>query len=171
MQYAIVSSAKPDSVKLNSPVSETGGSRISRNSDESSEIMMSDPDDWRMPVVRYLENPDHIIDRKVRWQALKYAMLDNTLYRRTIDGLLLKCMSLDQSKIVMGEVHEEICGTHKSAHKIKWLFCHVGFYWPTMVNDYFRYYEGCQSCQRFGNVQLAHAVMLHPIIKPCRFRC
>jgi hypothetical protein len=30
-------------------------------------------------------------------------MLDNILYSRTIDGLLLKCLCSDQSKIVMGE--------------------------------------------------------------------
>jgi hypothetical protein len=46
-------------------------------------------------------------------------MLDNTLYRRTIDGLLFKCLGLDQSKIAMGEVHEDICATHQLAHKIK----------------------------------------------------
>jgi hypothetical protein len=41
-------------------------------------------------------------DRKVRRQALKYIMLDNTLYHLTIDGLLLKCLGSDQSKIAMG---------------------------------------------------------------------
>jgi hypothetical protein len=60
-----------------------------------------DPDDWRTPLVRYLENPGHIAGSKVRRQALKYDMLDNTLYRRTINGLLLKCLSLDQSRIPM----------------------------------------------------------------------
>jgi hypothetical protein len=47
-------------------------------------------------------------------------MLDNTLYRRTIDGLLLKCLGSDQSKIVMGEGHECICGSNQLAHKMKW---------------------------------------------------
>jgi hypothetical protein len=93
-------------------------------------------------------------------------MLDNTLYRQTIDDLLLKCLDSDQSKIAMGEVHEGICGTHESAHKMKWLLRHVGFYWPTMLNDCFRYYKGCESCQKFGDVQLVPAAMLHPIIKP-----
>jgi hypothetical protein len=59
------------------------------------------------------------VDRKVRRQALKYIMLDNTLYRRTIDDLLLKCLGSDQSKIAMGEVYEGICSTHQSAHKMK----------------------------------------------------
>jgi hypothetical protein len=76
-------------------------------------------DDWRAPLVRYLENPGHITDRKVQRQALKYVMLDTTLYCRTIDGLLLKCLGSDQSKIAMGEVHECIYGTHQSTHKMK----------------------------------------------------
>ena len=70
----------------------------------------------------------------------------------------------------MGEVHEGICGTHQSALKIKWLLRRGGFYWPTMIPDYFRYYKGCEECQRFGNVQLVPASLLHPIIKPWPFR-
>jgi hypothetical protein len=64
-------------------------------------MMTVDPDDWRTPLVRYLENPGHIADRKVQRQALKYVMLDNTFYCRTIDGLLLKWLGLDQSKIAV----------------------------------------------------------------------
>jgi hypothetical protein len=69
-----------------------------------------------------------------------------------MDGLLLKCLGLDQSKIAMGEVHEDICGTHQSAYKIKWLLHHTGFYLPTMLNDCFMYYKGCESCQKFRDV-------------------
>jgi hypothetical protein len=72
-------------------------------------------------------------------------VLDNTLYHRTIDGLLLKGLGSKQSKIAMGEVHEGIYGTHQSAHKMKWLLRRAGFYWPTMISDYFRYYKGCES--------------------------
>jgi hypothetical protein len=70
----------------------------------------------------------------------------HTLYRRTIDVLLFKCLGSNQSRIAMEEVHEGICGTHQSVHKMKWLLHCVGFYWPTMLNDYFRYYKGCESC-------------------------
>jgi hypothetical protein len=70
----------------------------------------------------------------------------------------------------MGVVHEGICGTHQSAHKIKWLLRRAGFYWSTMLNDCFRYYKSWESCQKFGVVQLTHAAMLHPVIKPWPFR-
>jgi hypothetical protein len=38
-----------------------------------------------------------------------------------------------------------------------------------MINDYFRHYKGCESCQRFKNIQLTPIAMLHPIIKSWTF--
>jgi hypothetical protein len=95
------------------------GPKFFRNLDETSETMTVDPDDWRTSLVHFLENPGHITDRKVQRQSLKYVMLHNTLYHQTIDDLLLECLGSEQSKIAMGEVHEGICGTHQSAHKMK----------------------------------------------------
>lgn len=111
-----------------------------------------EPDDWRIPLVNYLKNPGQTRDRKIRRQALKYVLLDDELYRRRIDGLLLKCLGSDQSRVAMGEVHEGICGTHQSAHKMRWLLKRAGFYWPTMLDNCFRYYKGCEACQKFGNI-------------------
>jgi hypothetical protein len=79
MYGAIICSAELSSAKPDGSVSETGRSIISRISDKASETTTVDPDDWRTPLVRYLENSGHIADRKVRRQVLKYVMLDNTL--------------------------------------------------------------------------------------------
>nr|ABA97489.1 retrotransposon protein, putative, unclassified [Oryza sativa Japonica Group] len=127
-------------------------------------------EDWRIPLIQYLKDPTLKVDRKIRRQAFKYTLLDGDLYRRNIDGVLLKCLDKDQSKVVMGEVHEGICGTHQSAHKMNWLLRRAGFYWPKMIDDCFKYYRGCEACQWFGNVQLAPAAVLNPIIKPWPFR-
>jgi hypothetical protein len=81
MHSATICYVEPNLAKPDGPVSETGGSGMSRNLDEPSKTAMTDPDDWKTPLIRYLENPDHIADRKVQRQALKYVMLDNTLYR------------------------------------------------------------------------------------------
>jgi hypothetical protein len=89
MHSAKICSAGPSLAKPDVPKLETGGSGISKGLNDLSEAMMAHPDDWRTHLVHYLVNPDHIADRKVWRQALKYVMLDNILYRRTIDGLLL----------------------------------------------------------------------------------
>jgi transposase InsO family protein len=39
-----------------------------------------------------------------------------------------------------------------------------------MIEDCFKYYRGCEACQRFGNVQLAPTAALNPIIKPWPFQ-
>jgi transposase InsO family protein len=69
----------------------------------------------------------------------------------------------------MGEVGEGICGMHQSTPKMKWLLHRAGFCWLTMMADCFRYYKGCEECQKFRSIQLVHAAMLHPIIKPWTF--
>jgi hypothetical protein len=42
-------------------------------------------------------------------------------------------------------------------------------YWPSMLKDCFRYYKGCEECQKFGRVQAVSATMLHPVLNPWPF--
>jgi hypothetical protein len=129
----------------------------------------ADLHDWRTPLVAYLRDPSVKVDKSVRRSAFKYVLHNDELYRRTVEDLLLKCLGTDQARIAMGEVHEGICGMHQSAPKMKWLLHRAGFYWPTMMTDCFRYNKGYEECQRFRNIQLVSAAMLHPIIKPWPF--
>jgi hypothetical protein len=39
-----------------------------------------------------------------------------------------------------------------------------------MLEDYFKYYKGCQACQRFGKIQIVLASVMNPIINPWPFR-
>jgi hypothetical protein len=82
----------------------------------------------------------------VRWQTLKYTVIDGSLYRRAMEGLLLKCLSEEEAKLTMGEVHEGMCGAHQSAHKMRWMLWRVGVYWLTMLGDCFKYYKECEAC-------------------------
>jgi hypothetical protein len=97
-------------------------------------------------------------------------LVDGDLYHRTADDLLLNCLDSEQAKVAMGEVHQGICGTHHLAPKMKWLLRRGGFYWPTMIADYFWYYKGCIECQKFGNIHLVPTAMMYPIIKLCPIR-
>ena len=70
----------------------------------------------------------------------------------------------------MGEVLEGICGAHQSAYKMKWIIRRTRYFWPTILEDCFGYYKGCQNCQCFGNIQKSPASAMNPIIKPWSFR-
>jgi hypothetical protein len=97
-------------------------------------------------------------------------LIDNELYRQTVDDVLLKCLGLDDVIFVMVKVHEGIFGTHQLSPKMKWQLRRFGFYWSNMIVDCFKYYKGCQVCQKFGDLQLVPTAKLHPIIKSWPFR-
>ena len=84
-------------------------------------IISAEAQDWRVPLMSYLRDPGRGAERNIRRLAFKYVLIDDELYRRTAEDLLLKCLDSDQACVSMGEVHEGICGTHQSAPKMKWL--------------------------------------------------
>jgi hypothetical protein len=77
--------------------------------------------DWRLPLLECIRDPGNTTDKKVKQQVLKYMLLDDDLYRRTIDGMLLKCLGEEQAKVAVWEVHDGIYGAHQSAYKMNWL--------------------------------------------------
>jgi hypothetical protein len=130
-------------------------------------------------VIKYMLHNPIMSGRIGKWAYalieydLAYApnsLMSDEVYRRTVNDVLLKCLGPDDAILAMAEVHEGICGTHQPAPKMKWLLRRSGFYWPNMIADCFKYYKGCQVCQKFGDLQLVPAAELHPIIKPCPFR-
>ena len=125
--------------------------------------------DWRKEIIDYLKNPSKKVERRIKFQATKYVLLEDELYYRTIDGVLLKCLGNDEAKSLIGEIHEGVCGAHQSAFKMKWMIRRNGYYWPTILEDCFKYFKGCQGCQKFGNIQRAPASAMNLIIKPCPF--
>jgi hypothetical protein len=119
---------------------------IQEGQDESARSTLTTREDWRKGLVEYIKNPSGTQDRKVKRQALKYTMIDEKLFCQSAEGLLLRCLSEEEAKVAMGEVHKGLCGTHQSAHKMCWTLKRVGVYWPTMLMDCFKYHKGCEAC-------------------------
>ena len=49
--------------------------------------------DWRIEIADYLRNPTRKVTRKLRYKSTKYVLLDDQLYYKTVDGVLLKCLN------------------------------------------------------------------------------
>jgi hypothetical protein len=78
--------------------------------------------------------------------------VEDDLYYQTIDGVLLKWLGIEESKVLIGEIHKRVCGTHQLAYKMKWMISRNGYFWLTILEDCFEYYKGCQDCQKFRNI-------------------
>lgn len=48
--------------------------------------------DWRKPIVKYLENQSGIVSRKTKYRALSYVIIRNGLFKNTNEEVILKCL-------------------------------------------------------------------------------
>ncbi|WJX26318.1 hypothetical protein P8452_15256 [Trifolium repens] len=126
--------------------------------------------DWRKPIVKYLENPSGITDRKVKYKVLSYTIIGNELFKKTPEGILLKCLSENEAFLAITNVHSGSCGAHQAGHKMKWLLFRRGLYWSSMLKDCIEFAKSCQECQRHAGIQHVPASELHSVIKPWPFR-
>jgi hypothetical protein len=96
--------------------------------------------------------------------------MGNELFKKTPEGILLKCLGENKAYLALSSVHSGACGAHQAGHKMKWLLFKYGMYWPTMLKDCIEFAKGCQECQIHAGIQHAPASELHTIIKPWPFR-
>ncbi|XP_072060156.1 uncharacterized protein [Arachis hypogaea] len=72
--------------------------------------------DWRTPFLKYINTGtkprDELNPQHFRRKASFYTRIAGELYRRGFSQPLLKCLSEDEAKEVMDEVHEGVCGNH-----------------------------------------------------------
>ncbi|CAJ2642293.1 unnamed protein product [Trifolium pratense] len=178
-----LSSQEPAHLELSTP--KLGGAHMShneiKNSDQKIDCNIYDEfqvfvidnlvnGDWRKPIVEYLENPIGNAPRKIKYRASNYVIIGNELFKKTLEGILLKCLSETEAYIAISDVHSGACGSHQSGHKMKWLLFRQGMYWPSMLKDCIDFAKGCQECQKHAGIQHVPASELHSIIKPWPFR-
>ena len=85
----------------------TGNAAVGSDSAKKGDsIVSAEAQDWRVPLISYLRDPGRGAERNIRRLAFKYVLIDDELYRRTVEDLLLKCLDSDQDQVAMGEVHE-----------------------------------------------------------------
>ncbi|GMP93460.1 hypothetical protein CsSME_00043281 [Camellia sinensis var. sinensis] len=129
-----------------------------------------DTPDWRQVYIDYLkegtlpESPRDIAHLKRR--ARRYFLDQDKLYRRSIEGTPLRCLSKEESDLVLGRAHEI---EHQGGARLFEQLIHLGYYWPTMESDASHHVKRCQTCQKHGNLIHAPAVDLHSIRTPWPF--
>jgi len=118
-------------------------------------ISIMEDADWRQPLINYLEHgklpedPYHMT--AVRQRAPHFIHYKGTLYRRSFDGLFLRCVGKKEGDQAMEKAHSGVCGAHRSGPKLYHQIKRMCYYWPTMVKDCIDYAKTCEACQLHAN--------------------
>ncbi|KAL0533123.1 hypothetical protein IC582_030338 [Cucumis melo] len=127
-----------------------------------------DEEDWRQPIIDYLEHgklptdPRHRAE--IRRRVARFIYYKDTLYRRSYEGLLLRCLGKEESTKALEEAHSGICGAHQSGQMLQYQLKRMGSYWPTMIHDSMHFAKYCEACQFHANFIHQPPEPLHPTI-------
>ena len=114
------------------------------------------PPFWMDPIRLYIATGElpNDIDKahKVRIQSSRFSMIDGQLYKRSLGGSYLMCLTPEQGQYVLAELHEGICGNHPEGRTLAHRAHTHGYYWPTMKSDAADYVKKCDPCQRMSPI-------------------
>jgi hypothetical protein len=112
---------------------------LKREFEESSFV----EEDWRMPLKAKLMSLVAAADFK---EIKDYTLIFGELYHRLPRAVLARCISIQEAKRKLIEVHEKTCEDGGGIS----LYCRLqrlGYYWPNMSKEVADLQSQCQTCQ------------------------
>ena len=131
------------------------------------------PPSWTDPIRLYIATGELPNDRdkahKVLIQSARLSMIDRQLYKRSLGGLYLMCLTPEQGQYVLAKLHEGICRNHPRGRTLAHRAHTQGYYWPIMKSNAFNYVKKCNPCQRMSPILKSLAQDLVSISSPWPF--
>jgi hypothetical protein len=87
---------------------------------------------------------------KIIIRSKNYVLVGDNLYRRAMSsGVLLKCISREEGKEIINEIHSGCCSNHAASRTLVGKTFRTGFYWPTALKHAEELVRKCNGCQMF----------------------
>ena len=114
------------------------------------------PPSWMDPIRLYIATRELPNNRsrahKVQVQSARFSLVDGLLYKRSLGGPYLKCLTPEQGQYVLAELHEGICKNHSGGRTLAHRAHTQGYYWPVMKSDAADYVRKCDPYQRMSPI-------------------
>ena len=82
--------------------------------------------------------------------------MNGILFKKDLQGILLRCVRLDQVDHILHQFHEGLAGGHFSPRAIAIKVMKAGYYWPNVFKDTHSWVSKCKKISIFaGKEKLA----------------
>jgi hypothetical protein len=106
---------------------------------------------------------DTVQAKRIIRRSKAFVVLQGKLYKRSITGVLQRCVTPQEGQEILRDIHTGVCGHHASSKSIAAkAFC-AGFYWLTAIEDAKDIVRKCEACQRFASRPHVPVAELQPI--------
>ncbi|XP_051229240.1 uncharacterized protein [Lolium perenne] len=94
--------------------------------------LASDIGDWKEPYISYLEHQVLLMDetepRTLVRRCKSLTIINNELYKRSVTGVFQRCVTADEGRKILRDIHAGDCGHHAGARSIVAKAFRHGFY-------------------------------------------
>jgi len=132
------------------------------------------PFDLRTPfldcLVRCELPEDRSEARRIARRAKSYVIYGESkeLYRRSPTGILQRCITIEEGRKLLEDLHSGACGHHAAPRTLVGNAFRQGFYWPMAVADAIELVRSCHGHQFYAKQTHlpTHALQMIPITWP-----
>ena len=123
--------------------------------------------DWTVPYIAYLlrqELPeDEVEARQIVRRSKAFTVIKGQLCRESVTGVAQRCISPEEGRLILDEMHSGTCGHHASSQTIVDKPYRAGFYWPRANEAAKEIIQRCEGCQFYTNMSHKPAYTLNTI--------
>ena len=113
-------------------------------------ITQGSPDAWISEIRGYLKDnilpDDDVSTERIVRLAKRYVVVEGDLYRHGANDILMRCISQEEGRELLAEIHGGECGNHSSSRTLVGKAIRHGFYWPTVLQDAAELVRSCKAC-------------------------
>jgi hypothetical protein len=111
--------------------------------------------DWTVAFIDYIQehklppsvDPKIAEATHILRHSKGYVLVRGDLYKRgSASGILMKCVSTEEGKEILQEIHEGVCGNHAVSPTLVGKAFRSGFYWRTALADAEALIHRCINC-------------------------
>ncbi|KAK1601299.1 hypothetical protein QYE76_018391 [Lolium multiflorum] len=107
---------------------------------------------WVEPIKEFLINGTLPVDenesRRIQRRSKAYTIINGEVYKRSVTGVLQRCVEPEEGREMLEEIHRGECGHHASSRALVAKVFRHGFYWPTALDNAEDLVRKCNGCQR-----------------------
>jgi hypothetical protein len=128
-----------------------GAGKPGKESIANLEEVMMIKETWMQPYLAYMMNKtlpkDTIKARRIIQQSKAVIILQGKLYKKSITGVLQRCITTQEGQDILKDIHVGVCGHHASNRAIAAKAFRVGFFWLTAIEDAKDIVQRCEAYQ------------------------
>ena len=128
--------------------------------------------DWTVPYIAYILRKELPEDEEEAPQIVRqskaFTVIKGQLYRESATGVGQKCITPEEGRIILDDIHSGTCGHHASSRTIVAKAYRAGFYWPRANEMAKEIVDKCGGCQFYSNMshKPASALKTIPLVWP-----